>query len=277
MEHPTPAIDLRAYLRRIGYAGDPTPSYETLCAIHERHATAIAFENLSPFLRHPVLLDPEHLQQKLVLGGRGGYCFEQNGLLRAALVQIGFRVTGLAARVMWNVPDGVATARGHMLLKVDIDGQPYIADVGFGGLTLTAPLRLEPAVEQPTPHELFRLVAAGDAYIMQASLHGEWRPLYRFDLHEQLAPDYEVTNWYLSNHPGSHFVTSLIAARPDRGCRYALRNDQLTVHYLDGSSDRRRLADAGEIRAALGDLFRLAVPAGEEVDRALQRLVEPAE
>jgi len=273
----TAAIDLTAYFDRIGYRGPRAATLPVLEALMAAHVQAIPFENLDVVRGAGVDVGTEAVFDKLVRRRRGGYCFEQNGLLRAALVQIGFRVTGLAARVMWNVPDGVATARGHMLLKVDIDGQPYIADVGFGGLTLTAPLRLAPDVEQRTPHELFRLVAAGDAYIMQASLHGEWRPLYRFDLHEQLAPDYEVTNWYLSNHPGSHFVTSLIAARPDRGCRYALRNDQLTVHYLDGSSERRRLADAGEIRAALGDIFHLAVPAGEEVDRALQRLVEPAE
>lgn len=276
MENLT-AFDLPAYLGRIGYTGDRAPSYETLCAVHRLHATAIAFENLSPLLRQPVLLDLEHLQQKLVRGGRGGYCFEQNGLLRAALLRLGFRVTGLAARVMWNIPEGVLTPRGHMLLRVDLDDGPWIADVGFGGLTLTAPLRLAPGVEQPTPHEPFRLLAAGDAYIMQARLGQEWRPLYRFDLHEQLPPDYEVTSWYLSNHPSSHFVTSLIAARPDHGCRYALRNAQLSVHRLDGSSERRRLASVGELRAALGDLFRLRVPQTAEADRTFQRLLDAAE
>lgn len=271
------AFDLHAYFERIGYAGDPVPCYETLCAVHRQHATTIAFENLSPLLRQPVPLDLEHLQQKLVRGGRGGYCFEQNGLLRAALLRLGFRVTGLAARVMWNVPEGLVTPRGHMLLKVDLDDGSYIADVGFGGLTLTAPLRLVPGVEQSTPHEPFRLVATDDAYLMQARLGQEWRSLYRFDLHEQQQPDYEVTNWYLSNHPGSHFVTSLIAARPGQGCRYALRNDLLTVHRLDGTSERRRLANVGEIRAALGDLFRLSVPQSDEADRTFQRLLDAAE
>lgn len=96
-----------------------------------RHAEAIPFENLNPLLRWPVRLDAPSLQRKMVRAGRGGYCFEQNLLLSHALTALGFRVTGLAARMLWNVPEGVVTPRGHMLLCVDIDEQPYIVDVGF--------------------------------------------------------------------------------------------------------------------------------------------------
>ena len=67
-------------------------------------------------------------------------------------------MTGLAARVLWNMPDGVVTPRSHMLLLIDLDDDAFVADVGFGGLTLTGPLRLQPNVEQATPHEPFRLM-----------------------------------------------------------------------------------------------------------------------
>ena len=55
----------------------------------------------------------------------------------------------------YNGPIG---PRSHMLLLVDLDGLPYIADVGFGGNVLTAPLRLEPHIAQATPHESHRLL-----------------------------------------------------------------------------------------------------------------------
>ena len=183
------AIDLNAYFQRIGYSGECSPTLEALQAIHQHHAQAIAFENLNSFLKQPVLLDATSLQQKLIYEGRGGYCFEQNLLFRSALSAVGFQVTNLAARVLWNLPKGTITPRAHMLLQVNIDAQKYIADVGFGGLTLSAPLSLTPDIEQSTPHEPFRLIVVDHSYIMQAYIGQEWKSLYCFDLQEQQLPD----------------------------------------------------------------------------------------
>ena len=267
-------INLDAYFHRIGYSGDRTPTLATLQAIHQQHAQTIAFENLNSFLKQPVPLDLASLQQKLIHQGRGGYCFEQNLLLRSVLISLGFQLTNLAARVLWNLPEGKISPRSHMLLAVDIDAQQYIVDVGFGGLTLTTPLSLTPGIEQSTSHEPFRLIAADRTYIMQAYIGQEWKSLYRFDLHEQQIPDYEVSNWYVSTHPNSLFVTSLIAAKPARNCRYSLRNNQLTVHYLDGRVEQRILAKVAELRAVLEDVFWLNLAALTDLDRALQQLVE---
>jgi N-hydroxyarylamine O-acetyltransferase len=272
----TAEFDLDAYFDRIGYSGPRRATIDALEAIHARHPQAIPFENLNPLLRWPVRLDAASLQQKLVRDGRGGYCFEQNLLLYHALRTLEFEVTGLAARVLWNAPEGDVRARTHMLLLVNLDDRLYVADVGFGGLTLTAPLRLQPDIEQATPHEPFRLIKTGGAFMMQAHVGGAWKPLYRFDLQEQLLPDYEVTNWYLSNHPDSHFVTGLIAARADLDCRYALRNNELAVHHVNGQTERRVLSSAAGVRAALEDAFRLTLPVGPELDAALERLVARA-
>src|SRR5690606_34277901 len=153
-----PAVfDLEAYLARIGYDGARTATLDVLRELHLRHTQAIPFENLDPLLRRPVALDAESLMRKLVHGRRGGYCFEQNLLFAHALQALGFRARGLAARVVYNVPPGTVMPRTHMLLAVDVGGEPIVADVGFGGLTLTAPLALRPAIEQATPHEPFRL------------------------------------------------------------------------------------------------------------------------
>src|SRR6184192_3454411 len=99
-------IELETYFERIGYVGDRAPTLATLAAIHVRHAEAIAFENLNPLMGWPVRLDVESLQHKMVRDGRGGYCFEQNLLLKHALGSLGFRVTGLGARVLWDAPEG---------------------------------------------------------------------------------------------------------------------------------------------------------------------------
>jgi N-hydroxyarylamine O-acetyltransferase len=268
-------IDLDAYLSRIGYAQARMATLECLRGIVLRHAQTIAFENLDPFMRQPVRLDPQALQQKLIHERRGGYCFEQNLLLWNALEQLGFDVSGLAARVMWNAPPP-ALPRTHMLLLVEIAGDSWIVDVGFGGLTLTGVLQLATDIEQSTPHESFRLLREGAQYVLQASVRGEWRALYCFNLQAQLPVDYEPVNWYLSTHPQSRFVNNLIAARSEPGRRYNLLNNEFTVHELHGETRRRTLTDASELRQSLTQTFLIPVPKSSQLDAALERVVRRA-
>lgn len=272
----TDAVDLDAYLDRIGVAMRPEPDAAALAEIVHRHATSIAFENVDQFCGVPCGLDAASLERKLVRRARGGWCFEQNLLLMDALRQLGFRATGLAARVTWQrAADLPAPARTHMLVRVDLDDGPHVVDVGFGGLTVTAPLRLEPEVVQPTPHEPVRLVELGFGYELQALVGGEWSALYRFTLDEQVRADYELAAWYLAHHPDSRFVRGLIAARPDEDRRYALQDATLTTHRLDGGPpERQQLADVDELLAVLAATFLLDVEPTPAVVDGLARLFE---
>ena len=264
---------LTSYLDRIGEPGARDADLPALRRIVAAHAATIAFENLDPFTRRDVRLDQESLSAKLVHSGRGGWCFEQNLLLRGALDALGYRTTGLAARVLWGRPaDAPATPRSHMLVHVDLPEGPHVVDVGFGGLTLTGVLALEPEVEQATPHEPFRLWPDGAGFVMQALVGGEWRPLYRFDLAEQYLADYEVTNWYLGHHPASHFLATLMAARPDTDRRYALNGTALTVHHLGGPSERCVLQTPAEVCAVLEEHFRLDLSGLPDLEATLDRL-----
>jgi N-hydroxyarylamine O-acetyltransferase len=269
------SVDLDAYFRRVGYSGSRAPTLETLQALHLLHPQAVAFENLDPLLGRPVRLDLASLQDKLVHGGRGGYCFEQNALFGHVLRALGFDFIGLGARVHWMVPDDAPMPpRSHMLLLLQLAGERYLADVGFGGVTLTAPLRLDTDVEQRTPHESFRILSGGEDYVMQARLGDAWTPLYRFDLNQQFPADYEITNWFHSTCPTSQFTTDLIAARPAADGRYALRNSDFTIHHLGGATERRALRNKTELRDVLTDVFGLSIPDG--ADAALQRLTAEA-
>ncbi|MER8864918.1 arylamine N-acetyltransferase [Mesorhizobium sp. M0751] len=253
------SFDIDAYFARIGYTGSRDASLETLKSLHLLHPQAIPFENLDPFLGHPVRLDLASLQEKIVARHRGGYCFEHNLIFMHVLKALGFAVTGLAARVLWGQPDDAITARSHMLLRVELDGRTYIADVGFGGLTLTAPLLLRPGLEQKTPHETFRMIETGDHFRLQANVGGDWRTMYRFDMQQNYEVDYSVSNYFLSTHPTSHFLSSVIAARalPDR--RYALRNNRLSTHHLGGGTEQVEIATAAELADVLEGL-EIAIP-----------------
>jgi N-hydroxyarylamine O-acetyltransferase len=265
-------IDLAPYFERIGYAGPARPDLETLRELHLRHAQAIPFENLNPLLRWPVRLDLQALQEKIVLGGRGGYCFEQNLLFSHVLEAIGFRLVRMAARVLWNRPEDAIAPRSHMLLRVQVEGEPYIADVGFGGLTLTGPLRLAVDIEQETPHEPFRVTRAGDDYKLQAKIGEAWRTLYRFDLQREYQVDYEISSYYLTTHPASQFVAGLIAARPAPDRRYALSDNKLAVHRLSGETERRTITSAAELRDVLVRDFLISLPDDPELEATLARI-----
>lgn len=254
------AFDLDSYFKRIRYSGPCTPSLTTLRAIHALHPAAIPFENLNPLLGVPVLLDTPSLQSKLIDAKRGGYCFEQNLLLKQALESIGFPVTGLAARVIWNRSDDAITSRSHMALLVEVEGDQYIADVGFGGQTLTAPLRLELDTEQETPHEPCRLIEHDGDFLLQAKIRDEWKSMYRFDLQRQHLVDYEVSSWYLSNHPQSHFVTGLRVARALPGKRLNLLGKELTTHTLGAQSVTRTLSSVDELCDTLETIFGIQLP-----------------
>lgn len=266
-------VDLEGYLQRIGYQGSREASLETLRGLVLHHVTSIPFENLNPLAGWPVRLDLPSLQEKLIRQGRGGYCFEQNSLLAHALRALGFQVGCLASRVLWNLPEGARPPRSHMLLRVDLEGGSYLADVGFGVMAPTSPLLLEPDLEQATPHEPFRLKRQEDGYVLQSQVTGDWKPLYRFTLEEQFPADYEVSNWYTSTHPESLFVRNLLAARADTGGRHTLINSQLTTYSLDGQRDQRVVGSVGELKEALQEVFRLSLPEAPELDQALQRVL----
>jgi N-hydroxyarylamine O-acetyltransferase len=272
MEPTSPPLS--EYLERVGLARPPAPTLDTLRELHRLHTQAIAFENLSPFLGEPVRLDPASLHEKLVRARRGGWCFEQNLYFTHVLRAIGFDVKTLAARVRWNVLPGVTTPRSHMLMLVPIDGRRYVADVGFGGLTLTAPLELVADREQATPHEPHRFAAEGERFVLQARIAGEWLSLYAFDLHEQVQADYEVSNWYLAHFPQSQFVTGLIAARADVAERHALRNTRYAIHHPNGETERRFLGTVAEVKDVLAGAMRIPLPAHRELDARLQRMID---
>ncbi len=267
-------LDLDAYFARIGYAGPRQPTLATLRELQERHAAAIPFENLDSLAGGIVRLDLESLQRKLVGERRGGYCFEQNLLFQRVIEALGFDVTALSARVVWERPSTETGPRTHMLLLVALADGDYVCDVGFGGLTPTAPLRLVPDVAQPTPHEPCRVVRIDSEFAVEACVRGAWKPLYRFDLQAQALIDIEVLNFFVACHPASPMKGRLLAARALPSLRYALRDGTFSVHHLDGRHEQRVLASAAELREVLGEAFGIAVPSVSALDEVLDRLLD---
>ena len=65
-----------AYFARVGLLCRTAVSLDTLKDLHRLHPAAIAFENIDVLMRRPISLAPEAIAEKLIAGGRGGYCYE---------------------------------------------------------------------------------------------------------------------------------------------------------------------------------------------------------
>jgi|SRR5216683_2798462 len=205
-------FDLDAYLARIGLSGRPS-----VAEVHRAHSTTIPFENLDPQRGVPVSLALDDLERKLLAERRGGYCFEQNLLLKAALEALGAEVDLLLARVRFGASAGVVRPRGHLVLRVSAEGATWHADVGFGLGTPLEPLPFGPGGEHEQAGWLFRVVEDGPELVLQTVEEGRWVDVYGFYPHQVPQIDVETVNWWTSTNPRSPFVTGLMVSTQDAG------------------------------------------------------------
>lgn len=249
--------DLAAYFDRVGYTGQAAADLETLHAIVAAHNRTIPFENLDPVMGIPVAdLGVVALTDKLVHRRRGGYCYEQNGVMGYVLAELGFGVERLGGRVVWMNTSGDLPAQTHEALSVTVPGADgrWLVDVGFGGQTLSSPIRLEVGTIQTTRHEPYRVLDHGNGYVLQAQIRGEWQALYTFTSRPVPQIDREVGSWYVSTHPKSGFVTGLSAALVTDDARWNLRGRNLAIHS-SGDTERIRFATAADVLTALTERF----------------------
>jgi N-hydroxyarylamine O-acetyltransferase len=236
-------FDLDAYLERVGLSGRPSVE-----EVHRAHSTSIPFENLDPQRGVPVSLSVEDLQRKLVRERRGGYCFEQNLLLKAALEALGAEVELFLARVRFAASPGATRPRSHLLLRVRAGSAHWHADVGFGRGTLLDPVPFGPGAEHEQAGWQFRVVEDGAELVLQTVEGEEWIDLYGFLPHPVPMVDVETINWWTSTFPGSPFVTGFM----------------VSVHGVDGR--RTSLSDWGELALSERTPARGAVTPVERQD-----------
>ncbi|MFD0683516.1 arylamine N-acetyltransferase family protein [Actinomadura fibrosa] len=243
-------IDLPAYLKRIGFDGEPEPTTATLRALHRAHVTSIPFENLEIILGRPVRLGAEAIQAKLVDRARGGYCFEHAELFAGVLERIGFEVTALVGRVTLGA-EKVASPT-HALLHVREPGHPsgepaLLCDVGFGAGPLE-PLEIPGTAEVDQDGWGFRLrpgrtVTAWDPPTQGWEMHQRgadgWVQRHVFTLNEAFRVDFRVLSHYVSTSPRSPFTTRPFAQRFSVDSLRVLDGTTLTVTRPDGRTERR--------------------------------------
>jgi N-hydroxyarylamine O-acetyltransferase len=250
-------LDLDAYLARIG--SSPSHGRPGLAEVHRAHVTAIPFENLDPRRGVPVSLELDDLEAKLVRRRRGGYCFEQNVLLKAALEALGARVDMLLARVRLGRPAASPRPRTHLVLRVRADGRDWHADVGFGRGTLLEPIPFGPGGPYEQSGWRFRVVEDGPELVLQTVQNGGWVDVYGFVPEPVPMIDVELSNWFTATHPRSPFVTGLIVAsqRPN-GTRLTLSDwEKLSLTEETPAGASVRPVEPNEVDELIASRFGL--------------------
>jgi N-hydroxyarylamine O-acetyltransferase len=251
-------LDLDAYLDRIKHPRvDPSP--DALRSLHRAQVLTIPFENIDVVLgTHPGLALTA-IQAKLVGRQRGGYCYEHALLFGAALERLGFEVVRRVARVQPHK----AGPRTHALLKVGVNGQEFLADVGFGaGQLYPTPLKDGVVVDQAGWDH--RLTRDGDVWTLSKKTADGWVPQHASNDEPVRPIDYDVYHHYVSTHPNSPFTGRPVVMRVADGVVRRLIGDELTTEYADGRSTRRAVPpdDLPEVLAGLD-----VVLSEEEADR----------
>ncbi len=264
-------VDIDAYCQRIGYDGPYAPTLDVLRTLHALHPAAIPYEATGVLTGEPVDISASAIFDKLVRRRRGGYCFEHNGLFKHVLTRLGFPVEAYLGRVLWFIgPDAPLPLRTHMALRVIIDGQAWLADVGFGGAVMTAPLQIDNPNPQTTPNGVFRLSRIDGDLKLELQSHDRWLPMVLITPQPQLDVDFVAPNWYTSTHPGSLFRTRLLACRATPQARYALIGNRLTIREPSGEVIQTEL-DRAHLETTLRDVFSIQI--SDELRAAIDRVV----
>jgi len=236
------------------------PDLEFLNSIIRAHVARFAFASVGPLLGNELPLHFESLYRRIIVDRRGGYCFEQNGLLFELLEEFGFAVNLYLGRVIYN--QDIHPGLTHRITLVDINGEHYVADVGFGPLGPASAVNLS-GQRSVDGFRIFR-VAERDpgVFHMQTLKDGEFYSLYKFELARYGQADCEVGHFYSHKHPAASFVNHLVVSKIMETEVLSLRNRELTVIQKSGDL-KRSLASSEEMKTVLNRDFGLEVSKAE--------------
>jgi N-hydroxyarylamine O-acetyltransferase len=221
-------VKAKNYLQRIGIDEISPPDFEFLGRLQLQHMLHVPFENLDIGREKKLILEYSALYKKIVEDGRGGYCYELNGLFWWLLDQLGYTVHMLSARV--HEPDGKVGAEfDHMTLLVKLD-KSYLVDVGFGD-SFRSPIVFPDGEEQDISGH-YRIVKNPDlqeGYILQRQGADRWSTQYQFTgIHRELH-DFEKMNEYHQTSPDSHFTQKAVCTIATMTGRISLTPEYLTI------------------------------------------------
>lgn len=198
-------------LKRIGFKGVPKINYETLAQLQTSFLLSVPFENIDiHYGDKEIVLDPEAFYDKIVERGRGGFCFECNGLMHAILCEMGFRAELFSARMCLPLPVDLPEF-GHIFIRVAIDRE-YIVDFG-NGQSFRTPLREDGSNDAWIPEGFWFRVGPhiSGRTLYTRSKDTRWTPRFNYDPIARDLPQFAEMCRYHQTSPQSTFVKGPLA------------------------------------------------------------------
>jgi len=229
-------MDVGKYLERIG-AELAEPSPAALADLQRRHLLSVPFENLDIHLKRPIAPDVERFYTKIVESGRGGFCYELNGLFNELLIALGYTTRLVSARVS-DGKGAFGPEFDHAAVIVSFGSNEYLADVGFGDFT-AEPLRLATDIVQHDACGTFVIRSRADGYFEVAERKGSnWEPEYIFmDISRDLEEFREMCD-FQQYSPESHFTKGRLCSIMTHSGRKTLTDSKFIVLHNGVRTER---------------------------------------
>ncbi|MDW5416354.1 arylamine N-acetyltransferase [Iodobacter sp. CM08] len=236
--------EIGLYLQRINYSGSIAVDLATLTALHQAHMRHIPFENLDIHLGVAIELSHPALFNKVILDKRGGFCYELNYLFFALLSSIGFNAQLISAQVFNGKSYGPDF--DHLLLLITLEGQQFIADVGFGD-SFQIPLSIHSPANESAAYQIMH---SDIIYtVMQRKSNQEYKPQYKFTLNTYAISDFFDMCLYQQTSPASHFTQKSVCSIAtlegrntiSNGCVIQTKHGHRTIYHINGSTEYRQL------------------------------------
>jgi N-hydroxyarylamine O-acetyltransferase len=264
-------LDLDGYLTRLGVPAR-TPSTDALAELHTAHVRTFTFDNVDVLLDQHPGIGIDALNEKFVVRGRGGYCFEHATVLAAALERLGYDVVRHLGRV-GDPAAGTQQGRTHMTVEVRLDGRRLLCDPGFG-MSLLRPVPLEHDAESDQDGWPYRVRRNADgAWELLRHRSEGWELTHTTDELPVRPVDVVMGHHYTSTFPTSHFRHGLMITKHQPGQHVAVTHSTLTVRRPGGPTAHRDL-EPGELVHWVRDLGTGLTD--DEQRRLVERVATPA-
>lgn len=222
-------MNIEAYIKRINYKGNLIPNLEVLKHLQKSHLLNVPFENLDIHYKSPIDLNFDKFYQKVVEKGRGGFCYELNGLFDRLLQKLGYNTKIISARVYDNKKNEFGAEYDHLAIIVEINQKEYLVDVGFGEFTFY-PLKLEIDNIQSDPRGNFVIEKYDNDYLKVSKIKEETKSFeYIFTMKKRALSEFTEMCNYHQTSANSHFTQKKLISRPTESGRVTITGNTLKI------------------------------------------------
>jgi N-hydroxyarylamine O-acetyltransferase len=233
-------------LKRIKSEHLKSVSFENLKELHSNNLLSIPWENYSVAHNDHLTLDLKFIYEKLIVQGRGGWCYELNQLFAWLLEQLGYKLKFVSCRNFVITEQKFYPWKGHVVVMVNLNDRDYLVDVGHSG-SPRYPLEfiLDKVQKDVVAH--YRIAQGEEANIFTLhkttdglDIKETWPALFQFNTTPRKIEDFqEIFEWTQTKECPRVYNRSF-CIKHDGDCLKMLIAYTLTIiHFKDGIEVKR--------------------------------------